>query len=714
MRVYTFTSAATAKAFMSATLSDSAAFPDPGTYRVSENIAMLGIIEVQNLVIPPGTTRSVCGNVPNGTNAGEQTCMDFINFGPGSTTVRPSWFAQSAYCDRLHYTLDQCIQYGEGPQALDKLMHLAFAINFTQPVLSGTINLSQSFQLTPGAVGIASGATLIASGGGNVIAQGGGNVIAQGGGNVIAAGGGNVIAQGGGNLIAAGGGNVIAQGGGNLIAQGGGNIIAAGGGNLIAQGGGNVTRHDDDSFVTPANSPPIFTAADLQNGSRGWFVASSSGGNAPTIDVTNNLDGTVTGTLHITFDQSSSPRVQDLQGLVFTVVANPAVLKFASSSVTVNEADGRALVTLTRTGDTTNAVAVSYATSDGTATVKTDYMPVFGSVTFNPGETQKTVTIPLIDNGYGPGSGAQRSFNLTIGNTIGGAIQMPNVATIIINNNDAANLTVNPLDNSDARFFVRQHYLDFLTREPDASGQDFWANNIASCGSDGQCLEVKRINASAAFFLSIEFQEEGYLAERTYKAAFGDATGNSGLNGAHTLPVPMIRFNQFLADAQEVGQGVIVNQGNWQQQLNDNKNAYMLDFVQRQGFVNAYPVTMTTADFVNNLFKNVGVTPSAAELSTALGRFGGAANSSDVAARAQALRDVAENPTLIQQEKNRGFVLMQYFGYLRRNPNEGQDIDYTGYDFWLRKLNQFNGNSVDAEMVKAFISSGEYRQRFAP
>jgi hypothetical protein len=75
---------------------------------------------------------------------------------------------------------------------------------------------------------------------------------------------------------------------------------------------------------------------------------------------------------------------------------------------------------------------------------------------------------------------------------------------------------------------------------------------------------------------------------------------------------------------------------------------------------------------------------------------------------------VAENPTLIQQEKNRGFVLMQYFGYLRRNPNEGQDIDYTGYDFWLRKLNQFNGNSVDAEMVKAFISSGEYRQRFAP
>jgi len=64
--------------------------------------------------------------------------------------------------------------------------------------------------------------------------------------------------------------------------------------------------------------------------------------------------------------------------------------------------------------------------------------------------------------------------------------------------------------------------------------------------------------------------------------------------------------------------------------------------------------------------------------------------------------------------RNRAFVLMQYFGYLRRNPNDPQDSDYTGYDFWLTKLNQFNGNFVNAEMVKAFISSGEYRQRFGP
>ncbi len=41
------------------------------------------------------------------------------------------------------------------------------------------------------------------------------------------------------------------------------------------------------------------------------------------------------------------------------------------------------------------------------------------------------------------------------------------------------------------------------------------------------------------------------------------------------------------------------------------------------------------------------------------------------------------------------------------------EIDhFSGYDFWLRKLNQFNGDYVKAELVKAFITSDEYRKRF--
>jgi hypothetical protein len=69
---------------------------------------------------------------------------------------------------------------------------------------------------------------------------------------------------------------------------------------------------------------------------------------------------------------------------------------------------------------------------------------------------------------------------------------------------------------------------------------------------------------------------------------------------------------------------------------------------------------------------------------------------------------------LQQQEFNRAFVLMQYFGYLRRNPNDAPDVNFDGYNFWLNKLNQFNGDFKAAEMVKAFLTSMEYRQRFGP
>jgi hypothetical protein len=81
--------------------------------------------------------------------------------------------------------------------------------------------------------------------------------------------------------------------------------------------------------------------------------------------------------------------------------------------------------------------------------------------------------------------------------------------------------------------------------------------------------------------------------------------------------------------------------------------------------------------------------------------------------RAQVLRAVAEDPDLNNAETSRAFVLMKFFGYMRRNPNDPQDTDYTGYEFWLNKLNAANGDYIAAEMVKAFLSSTEYNQRFA-
>lgn len=275
-----------------------------------------------------------------------------------------------------------------------------------------------------------------------------------------------------------------------------------------------------------------------------------------------------------------------------------------------------------------------------------------------------------------------------------------------------AQATQNPIDGAD--LFVLQHYRDFLNREPDAGGWQFWSDGIEVCGSDAQCQEVNRINTSGAFYLSIEFQETGYLVERAYKASYGDATGTSTLGGTHQLPVPMVRFNEFLLDTQQIGMGVVVLQAGWEAVLENNKQAFTAEFVQRTRFTTAFPSTMTPAQFVDALFANAGVTPSASDRQAAVDEFGGAGTSANLAARGRTLRRVAENGTLAQQEFNRAFVLMQYFGYLRRNPNDPQDTDYTGYDFWLTKLNQFNGNYINAEMVRAFITSIEYRRRFGP
>jgi FG-GAP-like repeat/Domain of unknown function (DUF4214) len=289
------------------------------------------------------------------------------------------------------------------------------------------------------------------------------------------------------------------------------------------------------------------------------------------------------------------------------------------------------------------------------------------------------------------------------------------IAANINNQLAVALVNVTPGNPDDTDYFVHQHYLDFLDREPDTSGFGFWSNQIASCGTDQQCVEIRRINVSAAFYLSIEFQRTAFLVERLYKTAYGDATGSSTDGGPlHDLAVPVVRRNELLLDTQQVGQGVVVNQSGWQTTLENNRQNFIGQFVQRSRFLSAYPTSMTPSEFVDRLNQNAGGVLSPSERATAIGLFGSATDTSNTAARAQALRQVAENQNLYNAEFNRAFVLMQYFGYLRRNPNEGQDTDYSGYEFWLNKLNAFNGNFINAEMVKAFILSSEYRNRFTP
>jgi hypothetical protein len=265
--------------------------------------------------------------------------------------------------------------------------------------------------------------------------------------------------------------------------------------------------------------------------------------------------------------------------------------------------------------------------------------------------------------------------------------------------------TNTPITIQDPDFFVSTHYVDFLSRFPDGQGLNFWQNEIIGCGNDPACIDIKRVNVSAAFFLSIEFQETGFLVYKMNKAAFGDLPGK---------PVP-VRRETFMPDTRTISNGVIVGTQGWQQVLDGNKNSFALAFVQRPQFTALYPGAMTAAQFVDQLNANAGSVLSSSERDQLISVLGG--TPADPVKRASVLRSLAENSNLHQQQVNKAFVLMQYFGYLRRNPDDvgfdgNPDPNFNGFNFWLSKLNQFNGNFVHAEMVKAFILSIEYGQRF--
>jgi len=400
------------------------------------------------------------------------------------------------------------------------------------------------------------------------------------------------------------------------------------------------------------------------------------------------------------------------------VVNNRPLVSVTASNYNVNESDGVVHVIVTRTGDTSVAFNVDYATDDtgaptncgalntGLGSSRCDYTTLLGTLKFTANQTQATLDIPINQDSYAEGP---ESFTINLTNPTNGAgLVVPSSATVTIH--DSTPPAVNAID--DTTTFVRQQYHDFLNREPDAAGLAFWTNNINKCNdpaqrqpgqTDVQCIEVQRILTSAAFFLSIEFQSSGGLVRDFYVAALDRPPTNN-----------MPSFVEFTRDTQAIQAGVIVLQGNWQATLNSNRTAFMNDFVMRAEFVGLYPTTDTPTQYVDKLYLHAGVTPSSAERNNTIAEFGGAATASDPAARGRALLDITQNAAFHTREMNRSFVQMEYFGYLRRNPNDPPDNNFNGYNFWLNKLNQFNGDFLQAEMVKAFLSSGEYRQRFGP
>lgn len=484
---------------------------------------------------------------------------------------------------------------------------------------------------------------------------------------------------------------------------------------------------DNTTTTVAAGSTPVAIA--VNPATNKIYVANQQSPNLTVINGADNTTATVaTGTapfavavnsvtnkIYVTNSGSSSNNVTVINGVDNTTVNvfagnNPRAIAVnpLTNKIYVANALSAAITVINGADNTTVNVPVGQDPRAIVANPVTNkiYVANQGStdVTVIEGANNSTSTVPA---GSGP---TALAYN-------------PITSRVYVANDGSANVTV--IDGTPATppnlidlpaFLVHQQYLDFLNRLPDDPGFAFWHNQIVSCNNNAGCIEVLRINVSASFFLSIEFQQTGYFVERTYKAAYGDVPGTSTFGGNHQLQVPVVRLGEFLQDTQRIGRGVVVLQPGWEQLLENNKQAYALEFAQTTRFTNAFLTSMTPAEFVDKLNTNAGNVLSASERTTAINLFGGATNTSNVTARAQVLRQVVEDSDFASAEFNRAFVLAEYFGYLRRNPNEAPEstLDYTGYDFWLTKLNEFNGNYLNAEMVKAFLSSIEYRQRFGP
>jgi subtilisin family serine protease len=231
----------------------------------------------------------------------------------------------------------------------------------------------------------------------------------------------------------------------------------------------------------------------------------------------------------------------------------------------------------------------------------------------------------------------------------------------------------NALD--DASFFVSQQYLDFLNRNADDGGLAYWTNEITKCGADAGCVNRRRVEVAAAFFIEQEFQDSGSFIYRLHKASFG------------TQPT----FSEFMPD-----RNLVVGGAN----LASARQSLASDWVQRTRFKQDYPDAMTAAGFVNKLFDTAGLQPYATERQQQINAMVTMGKT-----RAQVLQEVIEIQEFKTREYNPSFVLMEYFGYLRRDPDQG------GYDFWLNVLNNRVPNNYVA-MVCAFITSKEYQERF--
>jgi hypothetical protein len=469
-----------------------------------------------------------------------------------------------------------------------------------------------------------------------------------------------------------------------------------------------------DVFATkfnPAGSALVYsTYLGGGGGDEARGVAIDSSGNAYIAGFTRSTDFPTANALQSAFGGETPPFGDAFLTKISDTTAGPASqLAFTQTAPSVQEDVTSLTLTVQRTGDTSGAVTVDYATSNGTASERSDYTTAVGTLRFAAGEAAKTIDVLVNEDSFTEGN---ETFTVALSNPTGGATLscLTAVATVQITD-DAAEPTTNVID--DATIFTGQHYHDFLNRQADPAGLNFWASQLTACGADAACIDRTRAGVSQAFFLSIEFQTTGYLVHRFYKASFPDSPAR---------PRGMARYREFLRDTQEIGRGVVVGAAGWEQVIEANRQEFARRWVQRPDFLAEFPMGMGFDAYVAKLASNSGTTLTPTEINVAFESF-----SDTVQGRANALRAVLDSDSVYNAQFNAGFVLSQYVGYLRRNPNDAPEpgLDYSGFDFWLAKLNSFSqpGENVRdpataqrrvqrAEMVRAFILSHEYRGRF--
>jgi hypothetical protein len=362
------------------------------------------------------------------------------------------------------------------------------------------------------------------------------------------------------------------------------------------------------------------------------------------------------------------------------VALSQSFVEFSNASYTVSEGTADAFVTVIRSGDTTGPASVAFETLDsaglqdcnitnGTASPRCDFNFTVSRIQFAPGETSKTVSIAIIDGAYAEGN---ETFTLILSNPSGAEIGAQASATVTITDNDNVNGS-NPA--ADADFFIRQHYLDFLGREPDQAGYDGWRNILNNCGITVP-QPCDRIEVSSAFFRSPEFQGRGYFVYKFY---------------ASVGRVP--HYDEFAPDL-AVLSGFLTPE-----ELEANKITFTNEFMDRPEFRSRYDGLATPVAYVDGLLDTVGLANHPSRQAWIDGLTSGSLT------RAQVLRALVDSSEMYYKYYNEAFVVMQYFGYLRRTAD-------ASYLQWIQTMNA-NGGDYRI-MVNGFLNSTEYRQRFGP